>query len=167
MFLVFEYTLRPEAVKNDHILFAYARPYSVTDIELANVQLEQTLAKNDPSVYFHKEVLINSMEGNAMHLITITRQENWQQLDANPESNRDTIPEVIIEPKPAESTEETETVESEIQEVVEESKQETENPIDYLYPNKDEKRPLHFVGKPVIFLSARVHCGETPANFFL
>ena len=39
--------------------------------------------------------------------------------------------------------------------------------VEHLYPNKEEKRPIHFKGKPVIFLSARVHCGETPASFFL
>ena len=81
MFLVFEYTLRPEAVKNDHIMIAYVHPYNVTDMEMANVELEQALRKQDPEVYFHKEVLINSMEGNAMHLITITRQEGWSELE--------------------------------------------------------------------------------------
>jgi hypothetical protein len=33
------------------------------------------------------------MEGNAMHLITITRDENWQKMESDPETERDTISE--------------------------------------------------------------------------
>ena len=171
MFLVFEYTLRPEAVNNDYILLAYVHPFNVTDMEISNVQLEQTLKKNDPAVYFHKEVLINSMEGNAMHLITITRDENWQKMESDPETERDTISEATklievevetnIESEDQETKAEGETVEIEQKKVYD-----FEEP-DHLYPNKEEKRPIRFVGKPVIFLSARVHCGETPASFFL
>jgi len=36
----------------------------------------------------------------------------------------------------------------------------------HLYPVEGEMRPIQF-DKPTIFLSSRVHCGETPASFFL
>ncbi|CAH0391215.1 unnamed protein product [Bemisia tabaci] len=36
-----------------------------------------------------------------------------------------------------------------------------------LFPEKDVDRPFRFVGKKVIFLSARVHPGETPSSFVM
>ena len=36
-----------------------------------------------------------------------------------------------------------------------------------LYPNKQDTRPLNFLGKPTIIIGSRVHCGETPASFIL
>ena len=93
LFLCFEYTLSAGAKKTDKIMFAYAHPFNKTDIELANIELEETLAKADPDVYFHKETLINSLEGNPMHLITITRHPGWKELDEDYDTKRDEIDE--------------------------------------------------------------------------
>ncbi|CAG9768873.1 unnamed protein product [Ceutorhynchus assimilis] len=42
---------------------------------------------------------------------------------------------------------------------------EREDRLKNLFPNKDAQRPYKFVGKKVIFISARVHPGETPSTF--
>ena len=43
---------------------------------------------------------------------------------------------------------------------------EKEDTIEGLYP-EDNNRPFKFKGKKTIFLSSRVHPGETPASFVL
>ncbi|KAL1505914.1 hypothetical protein ABEB36_005363 [Hypothenemus hampei] len=44
-------------------------------------------------------------------------------------------------------------------------KMEREDRLANLFPHKDVARPHKFVGKKVIFISARVHPGETPSSF--
>ena len=47
-----------------------------------------------------------------------------------------------------------------------ETKEEIEDPNQVLFPKTSTSRALNF-NKPTLFLTSRVHCGETCASFFL
>lgn len=95
-----------------------------------------------------------------MHLITITRQPGWKELDEDEFTERDEIDEAKI--KAVEITEDNDNAVTRMQNQIA-GKLEFDT---YLYPVEGETRPIAF-DKPTIFLSSRVHCGETPASFFL
>ncbi|KAG7213224.1 hypothetical protein KM043_002534 [Ampulex compressa] len=44
---------------------------------------------------------------------------------------------------------------------------EREDRLMHMFPNEDEQRPFKFWNKKIIFISARVHPGETPSSFVL
>ena len=75
--MAFEYTLRPNITKTDHILFAYAQPFTKTDIDRSIDEFENEM-KSHNEIYFHREVLIESLEGNPMHFLTVT----WRNMMA-------------------------------------------------------------------------------------
>ena len=105
-----------------------------------------------------------------MHIITITRHPGWQELDKDPNTQRDTIPEAEKPQDPEPVQEDEEDIEKTENKSEEEETKRRRTPYDdyaYLYPDESETiRPIRF-SKPTIFLSSRVHCGETPASFFL
>ena len=68
--MAFEFTLSPEFKTNDHILFAYAQPFTRMDIDRSVSEFEQQCSDNE--IYFHKEVLIESLEGHPMQILTVT-----------------------------------------------------------------------------------------------
>jgi len=103
-------------------LFAYVHPFTRTDIEKSVEVFEAKMHAH--GVYCHKEVLIESLEGHPLHMLTVTAQSSDSQEDDK-----------IIDPNFA------------------------------LY-NKGGTRPARFA-KQTIFISSRVHCGETVASFFL
>ena len=70
--VAFEFTLGPEFKTNDHILFAYAQPFTRTDIERGIDEFGEQCRSHDNQIYFHKEVLIDSLEGHPMHILTVT-----------------------------------------------------------------------------------------------
>ena len=121
--VAFEFTLAPEFKQNDHVLFAYAQPFTRTDIERSLVDFEAKCA-SQPQVYFHKDILVESLEGHPMHLVTVTGQ-NEQSDDCD----------------------------------------EVQDPCNVLY-KRGGSRPRRF-RKQTVFISSRVHCGETCASFFL
>jgi len=72
----FEYTLDPSFTSDDYILFAYAHPFTKTDVD-ASIDAFELKCKSNPSVYFHREVLTRSLEGHSMHFMTVT----WDETD--------------------------------------------------------------------------------------
>lgn len=134
--MAFEYTLQPSITKTDHILFAYAQPFTKTDIERSIDIFEGEMRNHNSDIYFHREVLINSLEGNPMHYLTVT----WRNLMIEADE--------IIDNK--ESTDESGRIPDQ---------------HGVLYPQGGQGS-LQF-NKPTIFISSRVHCGETCASFFL
>jgi len=70
--VAFEFTLSPDFKQNDHILFAYSQPFTRTDIERSIDEFETACQSYGDYIYFHKEVLIESLEGHPMHLLTVT-----------------------------------------------------------------------------------------------
>ena len=74
--VAFEHTLAPEFGEKDHILFAYSQPFTRTDIERSIGVFEVQCKSHGDSIYFHKEVLIDSLEGHPMHLLTVTGNSN-------------------------------------------------------------------------------------------
>ena len=127
--MAFEYTLSPEISKTDHILIAYSQPFTRTDVEKSIDLLESQMKQHAQEVYFHKEVLINSLEGHPMHMLTVTGR-SYEEEEGKSEFTGE-IPDAH----------------------------------DVLYPEGGQ-RPKLF-RKPTVFISSRVHCGETCASFFL
>lgn len=133
--MAWEFTLAPEFKSNDHILFAYSQPFTRTDIERSLDEFETQCKTHGESIYFHKEVLIDSLEGHPMHILTVTgnnTRSEVQNLSKDSTVEGDAIP----------------------------------NPDGLLYKQESQGRPVLF-DKPTIFISSRVHCGETIASFFL
>ena len=56
----------------DHVLFAYSHPFTRTDIERSLVEFETKCRRYENEIYFHKEVLVDSLEGHPMHILTVT-----------------------------------------------------------------------------------------------
>ena len=76
--MAFEYTLQPTIAKTDHILFAYSQPFTKTDIDRSIDIFEGEMREHNSDIYFHREVLIDSLEGNPMHYLTVT----WRNMMA-------------------------------------------------------------------------------------
>jgi len=70
--MAFEFTLGPDFKNNDHILFAYAQPFTRSDIERSIDKFQKQCSEHSNEIYFHKEVLIKSLEGHPVHLLTVT-----------------------------------------------------------------------------------------------
>ena len=90
----------------------------------------------DENIYFKRELLVYSLEGARVDLLTITsnrgRSNEREQLPANAW-------------RPGQST----------------------SSVGILFPNRTEPRPHLFKSKKIIFLTARVHPGETPGSHVL
>jgi len=97
--------------------FALTYPFSYDDCQKMLNEYEVQFEKHH-KIYFHREHLINSLEGRRIDLLTITAKEKGIT------EVEDTIPDLFPEGKP---------------------------------------RPLKF-NKPVIFVTARVHPGETQGS---
>ena len=73
--MAFEFTLDPNFSATDHILFAYAQPFTRTDIDKGVQQFEVNLKEAfGNEIYFHKQVLVKSLEGHSMEYLTVTLQ---------------------------------------------------------------------------------------------
>ena len=82
--VAFEFTLQPEFKDKDHILFAYSQPFTRTDIDRSLVDLEEQCKAHGDAIYFHKEVLIRSLEGHPMHMVTLTANTNRSEVQQLP-----------------------------------------------------------------------------------
>lgn len=98
--------------------FAYATPYSYSDIMKSIKNFEKTCS---PDVYFFREIIILSIDSRPVELVTISCKCNFVDVE--------------------------------------------EERISGLFPERNSRC---LVGKkPVVFITARVHPGETPASFLL
>lgn len=70
--MAWEFTVGHNFRTTDHVLFAYAQPFTRTDIERSILEFEAKCRRLENRVYFHKEVLIESLEGHPMHILTVT-----------------------------------------------------------------------------------------------
>ena len=71
--MAFEFTLKPNFKKTDHILFAYAQPFTRTDIDKGVLQFESDLKRAfGEQLYYKKEVLTKSLEGHPIHYLTVS-----------------------------------------------------------------------------------------------
>ena len=100
--------------------FALTYPFSYSDCQNLLNKYEKSFA-NHPKIYFHRELLVKSLQGRRVDLITITSKENQMK------DEEDSIP--------------------------------------YLFP-EGKPRPLRFK-KPTIFITARVHPGETQGSHMM
>ena len=107
----------------DEIRFAFCAPYSLTDLETNLFTMESTIASEE-DIYWKREVLIHSLDGRNVELITLSSKEGIMD--------------------------------------------ETEEPLLHCFPNSvQNNRARKFQNKKIIFISARVHPGETPASYML
>ena len=70
--MTFEYTVSQQITKGDFILFAYAHPFTLNDINLSINEFEKKI-RAETGIYFHKERLIDSLEGHPVHFLTFTK----------------------------------------------------------------------------------------------
>jgi hypothetical protein len=77
---------------------------------------------NQPNIYFHRETLINSLEGRKMEVVTISSKDGIQE-------------------------------------------EHEKSPDPDMFP--DGNQCLRFQNKKVVFLTSRVHPGETPGSHVL
>ena len=87
--MAFEYTFLPSFAKTDHVLFAYAQPFTKTDIDRSIDMFEAEMKEHNSDIYFHREVLIDSLEGNPMHYLTVTWRNMVQDSNGEMESKDD------------------------------------------------------------------------------
>jgi hypothetical protein len=98
--IYFEFPLDDSIDETDYLLFSYVYPFNLNDIELQSRKLLKAAAKHPTQLSVKQKVLVRSIEGRSVKLLTVTSPE--APLDA-----------------------------------------------------------------PVIFLTSRVHSGETPASYML
>ena len=72
--VAFEFTLSPEITDKSHILFAYSQPFTRTDIERSIDEFKAKCDAKSNEIYCHKEVLVDSLEGYPMHMLTVSGQ---------------------------------------------------------------------------------------------
>ncbi|XP_073993304.1 cytosolic carboxypeptidase-like protein 5 isoform X1 [Rhodnius prolixus] len=121
------------------VYFAFTYPFTYSDLEsfldslqfsrhnaadicMEPISYEKMKTFSPDDIYFHREVLCNSIEGRNVNLVTITSLHNVTPV--------------------------------------------REIRLNNLFPDESSPRPYRF-NKKVIFLSARVHPGETPSSFVL
>lgn len=106
-------------------------------------------------IYFHRQQLGKSLDGRTIELLTITSsaRQAWDAVE---------VVEVVETPPPPEDL--GDSPRSQVEE--DPPKAATgEDTLPSDLPDVGENAPHHFVGRPLIFLSARVHPGETPGQF--
>lgn len=101
--------------------YAFTYPFTYLESQTMLEALDHKFPANCPTLYYHRELLIYSLDGWRTDLITVSSNAGKTE--------------------------------------------EREERIPGLFPNHDELRPHCFPGKKVVFVSARVHPGETPASF--
>lgn len=113
---VFEYTFKDQ---HEKVYFAFCYPFTYNDNKRYIDSLSEFIYNDH--FYFHKEVLIKSLEGRDVHLLTITSYDHPDKVNQQQEIfNQNLFPEKV--------------------------------------------RALRFL-KPVVFVSARVHPGESSSSY--
>ncbi|CAL4124937.1 unnamed protein product [Meganyctiphanes norvegica] len=101
--------------------YAFTYPFTYSESQSMLEALDRKFPANCPTLYYHRELLIYSLDGWRQDLITVSSNTGKSE--------------------------------------------EREERIASLFPNHEELRPHQFPGKKVVFVSARVHPGETPSSF--
>lgn len=109
-----------ECAPEDTTYFALTFPFSYSDCQSLIDEYEKQFRDNT-NIYFHRELLVNSLEGRRIDLLTITANNDATEL--------------------------------------------TEDPLPGLFPEA-LSRPKRF-NKPVVFITARVHPGETQGSYMM
>ena len=138
--LTFEYTFNALESKAE-VVFCYTFPYSYSDCQTFIKQLEDKYA-NHHDIYFHREQVTYSLEGRPMELLTITGLDK-QIFDERGTAEVEPLLPGLFPNHPKEQTK-LSTLE-----------------------NRHLHRPFVWKNKRYIFLTARVHPGEPPANHML
>ena len=103
------------------VYYAFTYPFTYTELQAMLSGLKQRFTPENPSLYYHCETLVNSLDGHRLDLVTVTSHLGKQT--------------------------------------------EREDDLPGLFPDLNSERSFRFVGKKVVFVSARVHPGETPSSF--
>eukprot|EP00941_MAST-03F_sp_MAST-3F-sp1_P003593 g3593.t1 len=131
-------------VSNDSfsvVYLAFCFPYSFATIQRNLKKAEKFVLDNNrihPRIYYHRELLVYSLQGRRVDLITITSDD----------SRKGNLREPGIDGLFSSCT----------------------NPVQSNDSNTNStftsnERPFQFKGKKIVFISARVHPGETPASY--
>ncbi|KAK7070690.1 Cytosolic carboxypeptidase-like protein 5 [Halocaridina rubra] len=110
-----------EASSVTHYAFTY--PYTYTELQTMLDGLDRRFPSDSPCLYYHRELLVHSLDHWRVDLITISSHKGRSE--------------------------------------------EREDRLPGLFPQKDHPRPFRFPSKKVVFVSARVHPGETSSSFVL
>ncbi|KAG7163114.1 Cytosolic carboxypeptidase-like protein 5-like, partial [Homarus americanus] len=110
-----------EACAVTHYAFTY--PFTYSELQTVLESLDRRFPPGCPSLYYHRELLIYSLDHWRVDLVTVS-------------SHNDRV-------------------------------EEREDRLPGLFPLADQPRPHRFPNKKVVFVSARVHPGETSSSFVL
>ncbi|XP_076046739.1 cytosolic carboxypeptidase-like protein 5 [Oratosquilla oratoria] len=101
--------------------YAFTYPFTYTEMQNLLDSIDKRFSQDSPSLYYHRELLVRSLDGWRLDLLTIS-----SHLD---------------------------------------KALEREARLVGLFPEVNNPRPFKFPNKKVVFVSARVHPGETPSSF--
>jgi len=121
-----------------------------------SVELQEDWAPRlGEAIYFHRQQLGVSADARSIELLTITssQRQPWDSTEANATATSN-----LNETSP-------ETPEGKATESSEGKAAAAEDTLPDDLPDAGKHPPRHFIGRPLIFLSARVHPGETPGQF--
>ena len=136
----FEYTFNTLESQKE-VFFCFTFPYSYSDCQNFIKSLEDKYT-NHPAVYFHRETVIYSLEGRPMELLTITALDKSIFDEQGTAEIEPLLPDLFPN----------------------HPKEQTELPT---MANRHLHRPFIWKNKRYVFLTARVHPGEPPANHML
>ena len=136
----FEYTFNTLESQKE-VFFCFTFPYSYSDCQNFVKSLEGKYA-NHPDIYFHRETVTYSLEGRPMELLTITGLDKSIFDEQGTAEVEPWLPDLFPN-RP---------------------KEQTELPT---LANRHLHRPFIWKDKRYVFLTARVHPGEPPANHML
>jgi hypothetical protein len=131
------------------VFLAFTYPYAFVDVLRKLEGLDQLFIGHE-QIYYHRELLTRSIEGRRVDLLTVSSHEG------KTEEREQRIPGLFPHEKAID------------REVIDRS------PLDWVTKQgqaeedgeeRSIERPHVFEGKPVVFVSARVHPGELPAQF--
>ncbi|XP_027233246.2 cytosolic carboxypeptidase-like protein 5 [Penaeus vannamei] len=103
--------------------YAFTYPFTYSELQNMLESLDHKFSVSSPSLYYHRELLIKSLDGWRVDLVTVSSHNGKVE--------------------------------------------EREARLPGLFPNVNEPRPHRFPSKKVVFVSARVHPGETSSSFVL
>ncbi|XP_064104893.1 cytosolic carboxypeptidase-like protein 5 [Macrobrachium nipponense] len=103
--------------------YAFTYPYTYTELQTLLDSLDRRFPADCPSVYYHRELLVYSLDHWRVDLLTISSHKGKSE--------------------------------------------DREHRLPGLFPLPDQPRPFRFPTKKVVFVSARVHPGETSSSFVL